>query len=90
MSDQLKIQVLELKAKLFDAVEATQGLQGQIQELSGGIQRIIEILALTGDAEGRVTIEDVVQGVAELKEKLDANLFEPLVVEAGTATEVED
>ncbi len=57
--------VIETKAKLFDAIEANSNLASQVNELSGALQKIVEVLGLTG-TDGKVTLDEVVSAVESL------------------------
>lgn len=59
-------QVVLLKAQMFDMTQVQQQLQGQVQELSGAIQEIVNIAQIQGNEQGQVTLEDVVKTVAAL------------------------
>uniref|UniRef100_A0AB38ZCV0 Tail fiber chaperone n=1 Tax=Acinetobacter phage vB_AbaSt_W16 TaxID=3116434 RepID=A0AB38ZCV0_9CAUD len=59
-------QVILLKAQLFDVNELLRHAQGQVQELSGTIQEIVNIAQIQGNEEGHVTLADVVETVKAL------------------------
>ncbi|AEJ90209.1 tail fiber chaperone [Acinetobacter phage ZZ1] len=59
-------QVILLKAQLFDVNELLRQAQGQVQELSGTIQEIVNIAQIQGNEEGHVTLADVVETVKAL------------------------
>lgn len=59
-------QVILLKAQLFDVNELLRQSQGQVQELSGTIQEIVNIAQIQGNEEGHVTLADVVETVKAL------------------------
>lgn len=62
---QLEQQLIQLKATLYDKTV-------QVEEFSGILQRIIEILRIPGNEHGQVSPQDIINAVVAVKEAIQS------------------
>lgn len=79
----LEQQLLEAKAKMYDLLEANSTINSQLKELGGALQEIINIIGLTGDENGQVTVQEVVDFIRKFGQFSHT-------VEGGTSEEMVD
>ena len=62
----LETQVKDLKSRILDTQDALTQAQAQGQELIGVLSELVQVVGLTGNAEGQIQLADLVETVKVL------------------------